>query len=576
MAAMYEIPGIQSHGGGRNRGFSHTRKSAAQMDPSTFAAMSGATTMNINAGFSTSTPKAPEFHHHSTSSTDTVRAMQQPPSHLSLPVPPSFSSPSMERSKSWERRKSVGLPSHLTLQGPKQGVTAAGDRKLGIVTHEKRTWGMMSNEVLSALLISLPYAITSWAYGFGLVPALSCTPKPPDHPKETAYGRDQATSISLGDHLKMVEFACGFTSLTLLLVGLWGLYRQRSHSTGRRKSHDDLSEKVKRKGTVLLARSAIARILSVGLPFYAASTLGVRVALVMLAAVASDTIAWSPGSTSTSAKAYTRFAGQRKFTFIVFLIQMGSDVLGLTNRLATMSILHGYLALGLSILFMPPPFSPHAPKMSAILATSPEVTYPITWEGPPSTKGLSSSLSSGPSPLIATNDDTYLTLCCGAISGGAAGLLSVILDSSAGAILPRNVFGGVAAASVAALSLTSADTHFFKESRGVGFLIGSFAACFAAVLTHNEWVSFAYQGALVVASLVALKLDAHFSSSHKHPSHHQHTHQHSQTKIHPGEYGPVSRFTEALLLRLRGWPLLHNIIAEKDSRRIFYFMWYVL
>ena len=36
--------------------------------------------------------------------------------------------------------------------------------------------------------------------------------------------------------------------------------------------------------------------------------------------------------------------------------------------------------------------------------------------------------------------------------------------------------------------------------------------------------------------------------------------------------GPRSRFTNFLLPFVLKWPLLHTIMAEKDSRRIFYFM----
>lgn len=49
-------------------------------------------------------------------------------------------------------------------------------------------------------------------------------------------------------------------------------------------------------------------------------------------------------------------------------------------------------------------------------------------------------------------------------------------------------------------------------------------------------------------------------------SHHGHTHNH----IPPAE--PRSRFTNFLLPFVLRWPLLHTILAEKDSRRIFYFM----
>ncbi|KAK4234548.1 cation efflux family-domain-containing protein [Achaetomium macrosporum] len=52
------------------------------------------------------------------------------------------------------------------------------------------------------------------------------------------------------------------------------------------------------------------------------------------------------------------------------------------------------------------------------------------------------------------------------------------------------------------------------------------------------------------------------SRSHSH-SHHHHHDRHST---------PRSRFTELLCSYTSGWPLLHTVLIEKDSRRIFYFM----
>ena len=64
-----------------------------------------------------------------------------------------------------------------------------------------------------------------------------------------------------------------------------------------------------------------------------------------------------------------------------------------------------------------------------------------------------------------------------------------------------------------------------------------------------------------------MKLDTHFNHSRTH-SKHQHTHEHKHN-----DNAGVSRFTNAVLHQVEEWPLLYNIIAEKDSRRIFYFMW---
>jgi zinc transporter 5/7 len=51
--------------------------------------------------------------------------------------------------------------------------------------------------------------------------------------------------------------------------------------------------------------------------------------------------------------------------------------------------------------------------------------------------------------------------------------------------------------------------------------------------------------------------------------HHGHVHTHTSSG------GPRSKFTTFLLPFVRKWPLLHTILADKDSRRIFYFMRFV-
>ena len=51
--------------------------------------------------------------------------------------------------------------------------------------------------------------------------------------------------------------------------------------------------------------------------------------------------------------------------------------------------------------------------------------------------------------------------------------------------------------------------------------------------------------------------------SHSGPHHHDHSH---------GEPRPSSKFTKFLLPYTSKWPLLHAVMTERDSRRIFYFM----
>lgn len=61
---------------------------------------------------------------------------------------------------------------------------------------------------------------------------------------------------------------------------------------------------------------------------------------------------------------------------------------------------------------------------------------------------------------------------------------------------------------------------------------------------------------------------------HGHGNGHAHSHAHAAAHAHDGS-ADKSFLTRLILDSFTEWPLLHAIVVEKDSRRIFYFMWYV-
>lgn len=69
-------------------------------------------------------------------------------------------------------------------------------------------------------------------------------------------------------------------------------------------------------------------------------------------------------------------------------------------------------------------------------------------------------------------------------------------------------------------------------------------------------------------------------NSHGHGHHDQHAHGHGHGNAHPHTQAPKeakapSAITRSLMKSTVGVPLLHSILIERDSRRIFYFMWCV-
>ena len=576
MATVHESPSSQNRGEGRKRGFTHTRRAGTQMDPSQFAAMNGTKVTNGSLT-STTTVTGHESHHHSTSSTDTIKAIQQDSSHLELPRPPSFSTPTMERSKSMERRKSVGLPAHLSLQGAGYGLPMTKDQKVAEVGQVASVAWISKDEALAAILIPLPFAVVALANGFGILPRVTLAKTTFEDLHGPILGKNGHTMVRSDEHLKPFELAFGITALTFLFVGLGGLYRQSSKSLPAPEKKEELTDKMERQQTGLIARKIAARVFGLGLPLYASSLLGFRVILVMLSAMAADFGTQSRSFDFTTSKAWIQMASRGKFTLAAMLTQIVFDLAGFTNRLPLTSILIGYLTLGLSIFFLPPPYSSTNLQGSVATMNGPSsvdqannaFSYDVD-----SSKSMKASLSSSPwetSPLTATRKDVYITTWSGAILLTFTFLIFLSRSGAgAGASMTTDLLWMVSSAIAFTLSLVVVRTHSLKSGKGFGFLLGSFATYLILSLTNSEWIACALEGVLIMFTLVATRLDTHYASSHSHSNHQHHYH----AKPHVGEHGQVSQFTEAVLQQVRGWPLLYNIISEKDSRRIFYFMWY--
>lgn len=571
MATMHEHPVLQSHTGGRSRGFSHARKSVTQMDPSQFAAMNGKSSMN--GAFSTGTPRAHEFrshetHHHSTSSTDTVKAMRQDPSHPSLTLSPTFAHPTLDTSKNWERRKSAGLPTHPGLQEPAQASLKVEEMK-STHGHKTRKNSSLAQEVVASLIIPLPFVFASLAYGFGMVPRASLSKQDVKYLEGTIL---EGVGDGFLQHLMPLEITGGLTSLTLFLIGIQGWF---SHRLGTRQAERHSLEKPEKLLPAISTntlKKAVSRALSVALPFYATSHLGVRFAILMLIMMVSDGVSYGQTLDGAALKKWQQIVLQRRFTLTAVLLQLTCDLGGFTNHMSISSILAGYLALCCSLFFLPMPFAHMGLHYSTSAYRAPLSVDTATSMSSAQLDGPSTARDTAPfshcsSPLVTTNADVSLTLLIAFFLSALTFLSSFLSGSSAGALIGNDLLWAVLGSCAAALSLTSINLRLLKRSKGTGFLIGSSAAAFVLVSSHDEWTTLAYQGVLLIGAFFAMRLDSDIKHSHSHSKHH-HAHQH----IH-SDREPISRLTDALLHNLEDWPLLYNIIAEKDSRRIFYFMW---
>ena len=568
MATTYAMPPAPGRGG---HGHSHSRKTATQRMPLQPTTMNGGYQQNVSSVHMNSfkpydipprdAPKAAEAF-------PDLQPQQNQPSTLQLPKPPSFSSPNSSRSKSMERRKSVGLPTHLNLQANGYGFHTAGVQKFEAKGMETRRPWMTKREMISAILIPLPCTLASLVFEMGIQPRPSGThdlPNLPLGPLPEADGEIASFQAARSSF----SLVCGLTAMALAAVGLSGKAAQ-AFAINESGGTSGFVAGLKRSNFMQLGRRVAGRIVTIGLPFYAIAQLGgLRVAVVLLLALASNLMTAEEQRLELSTwKGWKQLIIHRRWTMLSLLFQATSDLTGTTSRMSVLDIGLGYLALGLVVFVLPPPYPSLRPTAS-ILCSSKPATEASTWVN--SSEKEIQPLSS---PFIYTPEDTDLTLVAAILVGAFSYLLPFITGSSTGAASLYQISWIVLTALTASLALMFTDTKAFSSNRGFGSLLGSFASCIIIMTIHQDtWFSFLYQIILISMSSTAMFIDSRKLASVKSHSAHHHHHHHQHGMSHAGEIAGASKFTNYVLGLVQEWPLLHTILVEKDSRRIFYFMW---
>ena len=125
MATTYALPTMNGHTGhahGHSHSHSHSKKPVTERLPLRPTSTNGGS--HANSGPISANLLKPQMQNPAHKSADVFNHInqqafssnQQRPNSLHLPTPTSFSTPTIARSKSMERRKSVGLPTHLRLE----------------------------------------------------------------------------------------------------------------------------------------------------------------------------------------------------------------------------------------------------------------------------------------------------------------------------------------------------------------------------------------------------------------------------------------------------------------------------
>lgn len=440
----------------------------------------------------------------------------------------------------------------------------------------RRKW-ITIPEAISVIIIPLPYLLASLARG-AFNTLQSFQPSIVDHLAKATAKSSRGHNIKFAATDNGLMSACALTSAALLLVGLKGKLSGAPPNSNRRKSSlGSRASTASQSGstTTLRTRRILGRIVSVALPFYATVNLGGdRVASIMLVALVADIIRVEDEITELKTiKGWTRLLMHRRWTLASILLQMFYDLAGVSNYSAAWKFCMGYLALAASILFLPPPFpvlkSRNSTTSSSISTSSSSISRVLEtqWDAQTMAKAVP-DLPSMISPLVSTSQDINLTLAAGAIMGAFTCIMFFLSRTNGVALSLADLGFGFLSAGATALSFVTVQPHSVRQNSGLGILMGSILSLVLMTFVRGDkWTSISFQAMFVGFSFMATMLDTHLlvSTSTRSERHH-----HTTLPITPRE--EPSRFSNLLIRKFQHWSLLHSILVEKDSRRIFYFM----
>ena len=411
-------------------------------------------------------------------------------------------------------------------------------------------------EAFTSILVPLPFILSAFVL---------TTPTAPLE-KDARFGRLPRGQMPYLSFLGV----CSLTAATLVVSGFVGELKASKEASTRRKRSDSLKDNSSRDKLASTGNvhRFLSRILSVGLPFFAASKLGgARVAIIMASALATEMVPLSLGANSSTSRDWKNVLGAQKWTFGVLLLQMLLDVSGLSNTFLPLQAMSGYLSLVVSILILPPPFPISTKNPASITSgnrprtTTDSTTLPNLFGG-----------ASLKSPLVSTVRETDFTIASGVISTVVSFIVFVSSSKETQNVTLPLLVGGSIVAIMFAVSLLLADPSNMRSPSKLGLGLGlALSLIIQESIDPHPPALLTSQVILATLSWVGVYLDtlSKLSPRHKHYHHHDHDHVHDH---HDHSHEAHSRVTSILLLAVETWPLLHSILLEKDSRRIFYFM----
>ncbi|KAL1985446.1 hypothetical protein VTN96DRAFT_7889 [Rasamsonia emersonii] len=335
-------------------------------------------------------------------------------------------------------------------------------------------------------------------------------------------------------------------SATMLLIGSWSLLR-------RRRAGQALPDMSSLDLSWAAGQTALTRIVSLGLPIYAAMIIGapmVALAFTLTFAVGLPTIFDRSGKMGAARERL----GHKKASLLVLSTFIVLNVLGYDTPVDTKP-LRGYIALFASIFLLRPPFSsardavPVAsqPKIDSLAKVANGAAFLVNQQ----TSAVSTC------PLVASVEDIQLTL----VSGALLAALTVLLSPFSGALYAFEATDFISTLITAAcftVSLMLSSPSSLHTRQKLGHVAASVLVIAFSALPHFE------SSRVLCLTWIAVAVLSYFAATFDDAKRGHASHGHSEAEL--------SAVTKFLLRHGESYPLIHSILKEDDSRRIFYFM----
>lgn len=403
------------------------------------------------------------------------------------------------------------------------------------------------------MLITIPYL---------LVHILFMSPR-----SDVALENVALDKVDLKTHWVVLVISLWLTSMTLMFLGGYGKLRHRKRNSGEKKSLG-IAGDTQRGSKIGLdlgsAQSIIGRTTAVLLPIWSAFEFGgTKLASILLVLAASGVVPLdNPFLSGATFKNWKKLALGRNGTVTWLLLSLLSG----TFFIGKLRPFVGSVTLMLWLLASRSPFRASTPPIDSAMSPPPSAKSTSAVPATPVEDPLSADAKSfitPISPLIRTDRDIDLSLVSGISLGVLAMLMSITNQPALSVKLLLKLF---LCAALMSISLIFSQPSRLRTNIKGGFLLGIGVIIIASSLLGLSQRFILSEAGLCLLGYICVQYDDKMPNqatapSHKHAHHHKH---HSAQK--------ANIFTKFLIRNTRNWSLVHEILKDGNSRRIFYFM----